>query len=453
MNPTPRKSQPARPGGNERLGLEPRRALADQSDTPPLPAQADLVDQFQQDEEISSVLTRNHRNILTPPVPTTTYGAKIPLDTASEPPAPWPRTLPVQTGLQESVHERHWDLRRKIILALEAGYSSWFLRTANALASCSSGAAFFVDPRSGKVKPWVSRCHNRMCLYCGIARSAKVAEQLLLLMNKMSAPRLMVLTIKSVNSPLDRQIAFLRRSWSKLWRKKAVKKLIIGGAYTIEVTRNPETALWHPHINLVVDGLYFPQKYLSNLWREVTGTAGVVWVCKVEDRAGAAKELAKYIGKPQHCQGWPDEAIRNYARAVAGTRLVQTFGKFFGVKVQDRDRDDDESPDTYRVKLSTLIYLADHGMFAPQKLLVLIADRWPQFRSYIYHQLPRLEKPKGSGDQLRRLRSFLEGRPPPRPPPDRKAADVEKADHAIFIAFCQYQADDEEGLFTDLQYQ
>ena len=395
----------------------------------------------------------NYRNISRVPYHQRTYITKLALDTAESEASSWPSSLPRQTALQESVHERHWELRRQIILALERGYGTWTKRAATNLAMCSNGASFFIDPSVGKVKPWVSRCHHRMCLYCGSARSSKVAEQIHLVTQQMESPRLVVLTVKSVDVPLRDQLAHLRNSFRRLRQRKLWKQLVTGGIYTIEVTRNQKTGLWHPHLNAIISGEYFPQPLLRKLWHAVTGSADIVWISKVRDRQGAAYELAKYIGKPQHVNTWPDTAIRNYAFAVNGERLVQTFGQAFGIKVADKDFEDTEAPDTYQIKISRLVHLARRGAPTPQKLLVLIADRWCQFRQYIYHQIPTLEKPKSPGDQMRRLRRLIEGRAPPSTPARGNPQDTGKLDEAVFIAFCRFRADDLEGLYHELDYQ
>lgn len=292
-----------------------------------------------------------------------------------------------------------------------------------------------------------------MCLHCGRTRSLKVSEQIHLVANRMADPRLIVLTVASINRPLREQIAHLRRSFRRLRSRKLWKTLVTGGVYTIEVTLNIETGLWHPHLNAIIDGRYFPQPLLRKLWHDVTGGAKIVWVSKVHDRQGAARELAKYIGKPQDVITWPETKIRDYAYAVNGERLVQTFGHVYGLKVEDRDVDEPESNDVYQVKISRLVHLASRGCDTPQKLLVLIAERWPQFRSYIYHRLPRLQTPAGIGDGIRRRLALLEGRPPPStrdPPP---TITKEEQDTKIFHAFCRFRADEQADIFYAKEFE
>ncbi len=321
------------------------------------------------------------------------------------------------------------------------------------MAHCCSGASFYVDPDASQVKPWISRCHVRDCPYCARSRCGRVAAQLLAVLHKMKAPRVFVLTVKSTDWPLSQQLRALRQDFAKVRRRAIWKKLVTGGAYTVEITLNLDTLLWHPHLHIIWDGSYFPQKLLRNLWYEATGGAEIVWVEAVRDYTDAARELTKYIGAPQDVMKWPGHKIREYASAVNGARMVQCFGDCHGVKVEDRDDPDTESPATWQIKLSRLVHLAFRGAELPQRLLILIAERWPQFRSYIYHQLPRLELPISKLERIRRIFQKAQGRGPP--PDSQAATDLarEQQDTQIFMAFTRFKADDEADVFTDLDYQ
>lgn len=367
-------------------------------------------------------------------------------------PTPWPVTLPPQTALQECIHERHADVRDKIILALNAGYLRWHQRAARRLSTCCNGASFFIDPQTAKVKPWMARCHHRMCPFCGRSRSGRVADQLLAILNKMKSPRIIVLTVKATTRPLSDQLRTLRLDFAKLRRRKFWRTMVTGGAYTLQATRNPKSGLWHPHLHLIVDGTYIPHKLLRNRWHDVTGSAEIIWIQAVHDRPGAAKELARYIGRPADLEDWPAEAIREYALAVNGARMVQAFGDCHGLPVEDRDEPDTEPPDTYRVRLSRLVHLTFRGADTPAKLLVLIAERWPQFRSYIYHQLPRLELPVTKADRFKHLLNISKVPGVTNLPAPTEAALHAQQDQEIFMAFCRYRADEKAEVFQDLDF-
>lgn len=339
------------------------------------------------------------------------------------------------------MHADHWDLRRDIIFALNSPYSNWEHNQAKALAFCCQGVSFMVDPATGKVRPWLSRCRNRMCLHCSIPRSINVARRVRAIVNAMDHPRLVILTVRSTDLPLKQQLAALRRSCRRLRLREVWKLRVTGGVYTIEITRNPKTGLWHPHLNAIIDGKGIPRDELCKAWYEVTDQATGVWISKVRDNAKAVRELTKYIGKPQDVKGWPPRAICDYAWGISGTHLVEPFGKFRNIKLEDDDVDDTPSPDAYQVPISRLVHLASRGADSPQELLVLITHRWPQFRSFIYHQMPWLEKPDP-----------LDEPTPANKSPPRTQAQLDEQDTEIFIAFCCFHADDVNGLFTHLDW-
>lgn len=365
---------------------------------------------------------------------------------------PWPKALSTQTALQECIHERHWDPREAIIRALDDSYHRWHQNAARRLSHCCNGAAFHIDPATTKVAPWISRCHHRMCPYCARSRSGKVAAQLLAVLNSMKAPRVFVLTVKSTDRPLADQLRALRQDFAKLRRRAQWKKLVTGGAYTLEITLNEKTGLWHPHLHIIWDGSYFPQKLLRRLWHDVTGSAEIVWVEAVRDYQDAARELTKYIGMPQRVASLSPANIREYAQAVNGARMVQCFGDCHGIRVEDRDEPDTESPDVYQVRLSRLVHLTFRGSDTTAKLLVLIAERWPQFQSYIYHQLPKLHLPTTKADRMKHLlkMSKVPGGGPVANPSDEELKAAQ--DQEIFMAFTRYRADEAADVFTDLEF-
>lgn len=375
------------------------------------------------------------------------------LDTPVSAPLDWPVALPPQTALQESIHEHHHARRDRIILALFDTFMPWSQKVATRMAYCCNGASFFIDPSVGKVKPWLSRCHVRLCPYCGNFRAGLVAQQLIAILHQMKHPRVIVLTVKAVDTDLREQLRELRHNFAKLRRTKMWKHLVDGGAYTLHITRNPKSGLWHPHLHILADGLYFPVKLLRKLWHEATGSAEIVWIEKIRDYQGAVRDLTRYVGSPPHVDELPPAAIRDYASAVSGARMVQTFGNCHGLKLVDKDPPDTESPDTYQVKISRLVHLTKRGAQTPAKLLVLIAERWPQFRAYIYHQIPRLERHVTRTDRIARLFKLADARsPPPKSPPAAKLAK-EIQTREIFTAFCRFRADDRANVFTDLEYQ
>lgn len=360
------------------------------------------------------------------------------------------KSLPGQTGLQDVLHEPHRVDRDTVIDALQESYAPAVRRAAQQLAGCANAARFYIDPDEGKVRPWIRRCKHRLCPFCGRARSAHVAEQLTQIMYKMKRPRMLVLTVRSRREPLRVQLHDLRGWLSRLRRSKDWRTRVRGGAYTVEVTLNERTGLWHPHLHVVYEGEYFPFKLLQGLWHEITGGSEVVWVQAVHEVAGAARELAKYIGKIQQLDRLDGQQIREYAEAVRGGRMVQAFGESYGFAVVDEDGLPEKPAAEYTVSLPRLVFLAGQGAGVPQRLLLLIAERWPVFASYIWHLAPMLEPEESRHRRQARLLANIEGRAPPQQKPPGEKNDVEKLEANMFLAFTAYRLEDEGHVYDDV---
>jgi len=264
-------------------------------------------------------------------------------------------------------------------------------------------------------------------------------------MDKMPRPRMLVLTVRSSVRPLGEQLRSLRRWFKRLRGSAFWKKHVRGGVYTVEITRNGDTGLWHPHLHIVYDGEYMAQKALRVVWHRITQGSEVVWIQDVGDRRGAAAELAKYIAKPARIAKWGTSAIREYAVGVAGTRMVQSFGSCYDRKVADVDPAEVDSPESYALSLQRIIWLARCGVEPAQRLALLLADRWPVFAGYVFHELPQLRPDRTPVERTAELMRMLSGRAPPARAGPGVAGSDEVADTKIFLAFTGVRAGETSG--------
>ncbi len=356
--------------------------------------------------------------------------------------------LPQDSRLQECLHERSYEGRETIIQALGFLRAGRFTRQARRLSSCCSAVRFYVDPTKGKVRPWLSRCRDRLCPFCGRSRAALVTDQLTEAMDKITRPRMLVLTVKSRQVDLGQQLRDLRK-WFKRLRSSAFwKSKVRGGVYTVEVTRNEETGLWHPHLHIVFDGEYLAQKALRFQWHKITQGSEIVWIQDVSDRRGAAVELAKYIAKPARIAKWGAMAIREYAIGVAGARMVQTFGCCYNRAVTGDEPVDDRPADGFQVSLQRVVWLARCGVVPAARLALLLAERWPAFGSYVYHEVPQLRPEKTAVEKTGELLLMLSGRAPPRAGPAKDREVAELMDVRIFLAFAEFQRGETDGNYV-----
>lgn len=337
----------------------------------------------------------------------------------------WPDGLPYQTRLQESIHGGHETARNKIVRALWDAKTKAHTRWALSMSSCCTGARFAIDPAKAAVQPYIHRCKSRLCPLCSNTRSGHVAKQIADLIAPWTQPRHIVLTVKSHAGGLAEQLRQLTTWFAKLRRTPEWKRMVKGGVYTLESTVNGDTGFWHPHLHILAEGLYFPVKLLQRLWHDITGGSQIVWVEQVYDRFGASKELAKYIGKPQHVAEMTLEQIAEYAAAVHGRRMVQTFGTAHHKTIADEDPSEEPSENAYTVSLSRLMYLARQGELIAQTLVLLIGMRWKIFHGYVEDIFDGLT---------------LEGIPPPDSP-------KELIDKALLCAFTRYHELDDAMAF------
>lgn len=356
-----------------------------------------------------------------------------------------------QTALQEAIHAPHAEARARTISALETSPLFHHQSTARRLAQCATTARLY-RPQPGKpVQVYVHRCKSRLCPFCGHGRSNHVAQQIEHRMNKMGHPRLIVLTVKSLDLPLRDQIHQLRTWFRALRATRVWRDKVASGLYTIETTRNAETALWHPHINVLYNGDYFPFRALQHAWHQITKASKVVWISEVRDKHGAAWELAKYAGKPQDSKAWPVEALREYASAIHGARLIHEFGDRQTKAIEDADPHAHDRPTGYSVSLPRLVYLANNDNQPALRVLIAAAARFPTLARYIWLQLPQIEPDDVAAA---RMTAAIHQRASPPIGTTKQAENApsrEKLDADLDAAFRVLQIHAEAGLLHETQ--
>ena len=323
--------------------------------------------------------------------------------------------LTQQNDLQKAIHRPHWQERLEIIEALSKSAYASDLRTAARLSACGQSARLWLDPEHGKVVTILTRCGVRICPWCTHHRTARAKFQILAIMKTMTFPRTIVLTARSTNRPLADQLTKLRQDFRRLRKNKRWNELVTGGVYTLEVTYNPRSRTWHPHVHLIVDGRFFPQPLLSSLWKQATTDSEIVWIHKVDDGNRAAMELAGYIGKPPKIKELPSPRLVEYVHATAGLRMLQTFGRTRSQPGMDKDvRSPPPAPEAC-LTLNRIRYLAKAGQLQALELSQLIPARWPIYLPFFNPAAPAPDPPNRS----------------------TPAQDLELLDAAIFCQFEQ----------------
>lgn len=177
-----------------------------------------------------------------------------------------------------------------------------------------------------KYRVRTNRCRDRFCEACARERRNLVAMNLARQLPK--APlRLLTLTLKSSSQPLAKQIKRLRESFRKLRNHRSLKNRISGGIYFLEITINPKTNLFHPHLHVIYSGDYLPVDLVRATWYYITGDSYICDVRYIKSPGIAAGYVTKYAAKSISADIWTNHnALLETIKALEGTRTFQTFG-------------------------------------------------------------------------------------------------------------------------------
>lgn len=208
-----------------------------------------------------------------------------------------------------------------------------------AIWSCHSHLAFATsDDGETKKLVYIETCGNRFCPYCQQRKArkdaAKIARMIEYVQFQGKELIFITLTVPNVSGDvLGKKITALNAGVKKFMARKAIKNVSQGAIRKLEITRNPETGLFHPHIHLLmaVNKTYFRSKFylnqdqLSTLWAQsMKLDTAVVDVRKAAD---AGKELAKYTAKSNDML--KSKAVFDiYYHALKGRQLITYSGAF-----------------------------------------------------------------------------------------------------------------------------
>jgi hypothetical protein len=213
-----------------------------------------------------------------------------------------------------------------------------------------------------------------MCPRCQKQRGANVREKVAEIVQRFSAARFATLTLLHKEESLAEMHKRASRGLQKLRREETWKKLVKAGVWVIETTRNEKTGRWHLHLHLIIDGEFFPQKVLAKLWLKATGDSCVVDIRAIHDRRRVAKYIADYVAKPVDMGNWPADAICEFAAAMAGVRMVHTFGKAHGGNLGTATPPEEAKPSKFVIHAVVLRRLAADGNLKAQFAVTTLAS-------------------------------------------------------------------------------
>jgi len=142
------------------------------------------------------------------------------------------------------------------------------------------------------------------------------------------------LTIRSDDESLADLVQHLYASFQRLQRSEFWKNTITGGVAFLETKYSHRKKRWHPHLHLIVQGKFVPQRKLSEVWETVSGGSRIVDVRLIRSATEAINYVTKYATKPalttikDH-----QELLIEAILALHGKRMMIRFGTFREIDV------------------------------------------------------------------------------------------------------------------------
>lgn len=287
-----------------------------------------------------------------------------PSETTDEP-------MPWQRRSQRRIHAQYDKGRRRIFWSLDRSTDDALRRRASRILGCCAHPEVRIGAE-GNVSVFAPRCRDRLCPLCSHRRSREAAERTKEAARQMDAPKHLVLTAPHTDLPLRDHLAALRLALKRLRASREWKRHVSGGVYAFEITRNDRAGEWHPHVHVLMDAVYWAQHEIVAAWgRALRSTDAwadfpeherpVVHVSAVMSRSKVAQYIAKYVTKPAQLSGWADELVCEFAVAVAGARMLHTFGCLHGKRLDPRDPNQDTTCSEHACYLGWLDRVACEG--------------------------------------------------------------------------------------------
>lgn len=235
-------------------------------------------------------------------------------------------------GLGSHLHRPWSRLRAHVMASLATSTDAALVKQVTRMADCGKGAWVCFDAE-GHPRIACIACKGRTCPRCQAHRGDVMARALREAISSWDRVRMVTLTRRSRREPLALTVATLTAQFAALRRRKWWRAIIDGGYVAVEVTRNAENGMWHPHLHVLTRGGYVPAAELRREWEAVVGETAYVDVREVPSCARGARYVTQYVTTPADMGQWPEEAVCEFALAMRSVRIMYSFGSQRGVSL------------------------------------------------------------------------------------------------------------------------
>lgn len=210
------------------------------------------------------------------------------------------------------------------------------------LKQCRAFATFNRNKNTGQVRVFGSSCRLRWCPLCGESHSMFLAQQVKKWYCRSKKQKLLTLTLRSSNDPLEHQINRLFTAFRNLRNQRWFGSKIVGGIWFFQVTFNKKTSQWHPHLHALIAGNFLPYPELQARWLHVTGDSDVVDIRRCWSPESAATHVARYATRPGTLGSVPPTHTLELLEALQGRRICGSWGSARVVRLHRQRADDSD---------------------------------------------------------------------------------------------------------------
>lgn len=261
---------------------------------------------------------------------------------------------------------RYADCKRQT-MSLSALYRGLDDNKGARLADCSTFLRFWVRGKAKKLIG-INSCRVRLCPSCAWRRSLKAYAEARQVHDylgvKYQDSKYLFMTLTARNVPpegLTDAVSKLLGAWGRFCKYKSISAVMLGYMRALEVTYNPISGTYHPHIHVLIhtqEAIYTHERYitqraLSAVWRRALGVdyTPVVDIRLFKARRGATigkalAEVCKYAVKPMDAIRGGQAVVWALDAALSGRRLLGYGGTWRAARAALKLEDDitDNSP-------------------------------------------------------------------------------------------------------------
>lgn len=253
--------------------------------------------------------------------------------------------------------------------------------------SCGSFLEWHLQSETSKLVK-ANFCKDRLCPMCNWRRSLKVFGQISRVMDVLEQGSyrflFLTLTVKNCSSDLLSSVLdSMQSSFVRMMRNRMVSPVICGSVRIMEITYNPNTDEYHPHMHIIfaVKPDYFHKSYISqSQWTDLWCRAArldyrpIVHIQTIKESSkgisGAVAEVAKYAVKDSdYITDDLSESIKRVSdllNSISYRRLLSYSGVFKSVAASLR-LDDAEN--------GNLVHVND-DVLRPDIDYIVVRYRW-----------------------------------------------------------------------------